>query len=548
MIVMLRASALAALLCALPPQGGVPPTGVLHIRVALTDAAQRATPVPHHALLISDNPTSAPPQRVVTALDGTARLALRPGNYTVESDRPVAFEGHAYQWIQTVDIVAGRDVTLELTAANAEVEAVGAASASAPLEADPSSILMQWQDSVVVLWTPATHAAGVVLDTKGLIATSRRAVGDVKSVEVQLSPTVKVTGRIVSPGADPEVAVVAIDPRVLASVRPVPLACGDAGTPVVEGEDLFAIATPLRGGTTMVSGSVRRIDAGVIVADLAVPSDGAGGPVFGTGGQVIGITTAADDRAEGGARRPPRVVRADAVCAAAAEAAARIGTMPAPDGARLPVEPSRPFPVAALTDAAQHRAGSLDPYQISTDDFDVAFITPVQIYGAQYQAEQANRRDRRTGSRMPEASFMRPLMDFGNWSDYLSDFPPVLLVRVTPRLVEGFWTAVARGAARTQGVAIPPIRHFKPGFSRMQAFCGSTEVTPIHPFTLEQRMSDSDAIHEGLYVFDPGAFGPECATVRLVLYSEKAPEKGEARTIDPKIVEQVWQDFEPYRR
>ena len=78
--------------------------------------------MPRHALLISDNPATAPPRRIVTAVDGTADVRLRPGNYTVESDRPVVFHGKAYQWTQIVDIVAGRDAVLELTADNAEVE------------------------------------------------------------------------------------------------------------------------------------------------------------------------------------------------------------------------------------------------------------------------------------------------------------------------------------------------------------------------------------------------------------------------------------------
>ena len=116
-------------------------------------------------------------------------------------------------------------------------------------------------------------------------------------------------------------------------------------------------------------------------------------------------------------------------------------------------------------------------------------------------------------------------MDFGNWSEYVADFPPVLLIRVTPKLVEGFWTTVARGAARTQGVSLPPIKRVKSGFSRMRAFCGDAEVTPIHPFKLEQRVSESDAIYEGLYVFDPGALGPHCGPVKLVLYSEKEPDE-----------------------
>ena len=135
----------------------------------MVDAERKTTPVPRHALLISDNPASAPPRRIVTALDGTADVRLRPGNYTVESDQPVAFNGKAYQWTQMVDIVAGRDAVLELTADNAEVEPVTAATTAsgAPLEADPSFLLPQWQDSVVALWTPTTRASGFVIDREG---------------------------------------------------------------------------------------------------------------------------------------------------------------------------------------------------------------------------------------------------------------------------------------------------------------------------------------------------------------------------------------------
>ena len=117
------------------------------------------------------------------------------------------------------------------------------------------------------------------------------------------------------------------------------------------------------------------------------------------------------------------------------------------------------------------------------------------------------------------------------------------MVRATPKLVEGFWTTVARGAARTQGVALPPIKHFKAGFSRMRALCGDAEIVPIHPFTIQQRVSDTDAINEGFYVFDPGALGPHCGTVKLVLYSEKDPAKGDTRVVDPKILQAIWDDF-----
>jgi len=121
------------------------------------------------------------------------------------------------------------------------------------------------------------------------------------------------------------------------------------------------------------------------------------------------------------------------------------------------------------------------------------------------------------------------------------------MIRVTPKFEEGFWTKVARGAAQTQGMAIPAIKRFKSGFSRLRVFCGDAEITPIHPFKLEQHVSETETITEGLYVVDPGALGPECASVKLTVYSEKEPDKADTRVVDPKVIEQVWSDFAPYR-
>jgi hypothetical protein len=243
------------------------------------------------------------------------------------------------------------------------------------------------------------------------------------------------------------------------------------------------------------------------------------------------------------------VVRSDEACSLVAAAEKKMKDAAPPSGAHLPVEPLRPFPVDALKDAVQHRAGSLNPYQMTATDFDLAFITPVLAYGAQYPPELANRAGRSGGARTPDIqpTLARPLMDFSNWSGYVDDFPPVLLVRVTPKMVENFWTTVARGAAQTQGVALPAMKHFKSGFSAMRAFCGDAEVTPIHPFKLEHRVSENDAVYEGLYAFEPDALGPECGTVKVVLYSAKEPEKGDTKVVDPKVIQQIWQDFTPYR-
>jgi S1-C subfamily serine protease len=550
MTLMLRALFLAALCLVSPCSAAGQPLSVLHVKVVLVDPGRGPTPVPRHALLISDSPPTASPRRIFTALDGTVDVKLRPGTYTVESDRPVAFKGMAYQWTQVIEVVAGRDAVLELTADNAEIEAVAAATTATPAssEHDPSFLLPRWQDSVVTLWTPTSRALGFVVDAKGLVATNQRVIGDATSVEVQLTPAVKVEGRVLA--ADPvrDVAVLWIDSTVAGSVPPVPLECEQASrSSVVNGQQVFTISAQLRGQKGLTSGTVSRIEPPGSAADLELERRSTGGPVFTADGRVIGITSVVDQEEES-RRRESRVVPIEDACQVLGAAEKKMRNAAPPSGTLLPVEPVRPFPLDALEDAAQRRGG-VGPYQMSSSDFDIGFITPALAYAAQRRWKQASGGEAGPDARSQDAAQERRrlLTDFGNWSEYVAEVPPVLLVRVTPKLVEGFWAMMARGAARTQGVALPPMKHFKPGFSRMRAFCGTSEVTPIHAFTLEQRVSETDAIREGLYVFDPGAIGPPCGTVKLVLFSEKQPEKGETQVVDPRVLEQLWQDFAPYR-
>jgi hypothetical protein len=549
---LLRVLACAALVFFLPSSSTGQAVGTLRVRIVLADADGAPTPAPRYALLVSDNPATAEPRRIITALDGTAALKLRPGNYTVESDRPLAFRGRRYQWMQMVDIAAGRDTVLDLTAANAEVTDLGPSDAApgvAP-ESDTGFLVQQWRDSVVGIWTPATHASGFLVDARGLVVTNQRGIGAAKSAEVQLTRERKVAARVLAADAERDVAVLQIDPTTVAGVRPVPLVCPSSGKPPDEGVEIFTIGEPLRGEKDMTSGVVRGVKPKEIVTDFSLPSGSAGGPVFSAAGAVVGVTSFVVQPEDGDqrARREWTVVRLDDVCAALAPAEQAMRTGQPPGGTLLPVEPTRPFPVDALEASLERRAGGLDPYKMSSADFDIVLLTPLVVYHELHASTAIpHTTSKETRSPNPELSFMRQRMDFGAWSDYVSDIWPALLVRVTPRFVEGFWTKVGRAAVQTQGVALPPFKHYKSGFVRLRALCGAVEVAPIHPFELESRISERATIEEGLYVFDPGALGPHCGTVTLVLYSVTGPEQGDRRVVDPKILEQIWQDFEPYR-
>jgi hypothetical protein len=495
----------------------------LHITVTLTDATGKTTSMARHALLISDEPPSTEPRRIFTTLAGTADVSLRPGRYVVESDQPVEFQGKSYGWSRRLEIVAGRDATLALTAGNASVGPVAAAATSAtPSETDPSFLASQWRETVVALWTPTRPASGFVVDARGLIVTNQRVVGTATSVEAQFAPDIRVRATVLALDPVRDIAILWVNPSVVTALRPLSLGCGQARPPVANRQELYTIGADMTGQKRLSVGDVTGIGPRLILSDLKLGRASSGGPVFAAGG-LIGFTTV--DARDPDGRSDARVVRIDQACEVMASVEKRIaGAMP-PEATHLAPDP-RPVAVTALSEAVKNRAGSLSPYSTSTTDFDITFITPVHIYGAKDQVR-------------------RPVMEFGNWSEYLSEYPRALVVRVTPKMAEGLWAKVARGAAMTQGMSLPPMKRAKAGFLRMRASCGDTEVTPIHPFVVEHRVSGTEAIYEGLYVFDPAAFGPPCSAVKLTVYSEKEPDRGDARVVDQKVLQQIARDFAP---
>lgn len=518
--------------------------GVLHLSVQLPESEQHLGPVPRYALLISDSPPTAAPRRVVTGTDGTAVVRLPAGHYTVESDSPIALGGNTYEWTVSIEVSAGTDATLELTPANATVETLAADTTDPTAGTDPKLLALRWRSAIVALWTPTARLTGFLATDTGLIVTNQRGVGSATRVEVQLSRERKVSGRVLARDDKSDVAVIQVDPRVLSDARAVPMDCETSTrTVLAKDTDIVTLAMPLTNAVTVIPGSIDKPDAAAIVTDFILDYGGAGGPAFSVNGQFVGVTSTIgnDDGRTGG-----HVSLSTAEGACRVLAAAKSQRTDAPTSTALPVEPARAYPVSALDEAMRTRAGGLSAYTMSTADFDIAFLTPVHIRAGQERAVRLSGGALRRGTSTND-KLVSPEDNFANWAGYVSGLPPVLLIRATPRLAESLWTTLARGAALTQGVALPAMKHAKAGFDRMTLTCGTTRVTPVHALTIEQPVSEKDVVDEGLYAFDPSALSPHCGTITLEIFSQKDPAKGETRTIDAKLVEQFWRDFEPYR-
>jgi hypothetical protein len=476
----MRPTAVALALFAVAAVSAQPTHGVLRIKVTLTDATQAATPIRRHVLLVSDEPPSAAPRAIPTAADGTVVLTLRPGTYVVESDQPVAFGGRALQWRQVVEIVAGRDISLNFTSDNAEIVPLSMlpspTAVSGSLE---EPLLGKYQESVVAVWSPTARTAGFVVDSRGLIATDGQAVGTATVVEVQFSPTLKVPANVLLAGRTRDVAIVHVDPSVVATRPILALACPPARAPA--------------------------LDDGLATVRITVPQ----------------------------------------ICEALAASLPMLSSAAPPAATRLPVDPERPYPADALKDAPAGTTPNAAVPVMSSSEFDVAFLTPPMVHRGRQRAGWTGGPP---SGRSPEAEErLGRLTEFGAWSEYFTSLPPVLIVRVTPKMVEGFWKRLGREAARTQGAVLPAFKDFKTSFRHMRATCGGVEVTPIHPFVLEYRVNEKNVIREGLYVFDADAIGPHCGTVTLSLYSDAKPERADTLTPTRVIVEQLWKDFAPYR-
>jgi hypothetical protein len=309
---------------------------------------------------------------------------------------------------------------------------------------------------------------------------------------------------------------------VLESIAPLPLDCAGPVMPLVDEQELLTIGAPMRGARDVEYGSARRLIGGVIAVDFRLRRMSPGGPVFAANGHVVGITSIAEAGDERFDREAP-VSLLDGMCAAIRSAEPTLEDAP-PHGAHLPVDPATPIADDVLEDAIAARTDYLSPYKMSASEFNVTFLTPVQVRHGLDQTTE-------------------PALDFSNWSAYVQDIPPVLLVRVTPKGSESFWMKLARVGAATQGAVLPSIKRFTTGFARMRAFCGDAEVTPLHPFRIELQTSATEAVMEGLVAFAPDALGPHCGSVRLMLYSEKDPEQADTREVDAKVLQQIWQDL-----
>lgn len=412
------------------------------------------------------------------------------------------------------------------------------------------------QNSVVTVWSEIGQGTGFIIDPKGLILTNQHVIGPSQYVAVQFDPEHKIAARILAADPQQDVAVLWADTRAFGSAEAAPLAPPVSPPPVVVGEEVFTIGSPMGIQKILTTGIVSKIEPHAILSNININHGNSGGPLFNSRGQVVGITTFLDAKEPSGPGISGIVSLDEARPVIEKAEAAAEGSAP-PPATFLPVVPKDPFPVQALKEIATQRKLDVRPYTFTAGKFNVAIITPPLEYWEQEQGRMESLRGRKRRSKMvASVETIRPLDDLKNWAEYIGDYQPTVEIRVNPQLTQTFWSAFSRGVAAANGsYALPAARlHYTTDFLRMALYCGSKEVMPISPGKIANLVNVhnpfvnvSDATYQGLYIYPPDAISPSCGEVRIDIYSEKRSERPTTKLLKKQTVEQVWSDFEPYR-
>jgi S1-C subfamily serine protease len=414
------------------------------------------------------------------------------------------------------------------------------------------------RNGVVTVWSEFGHGTGFIISKDGLVLTNQHVVGPSEYLALQFDQKRKIPAILLVADPERDIAVLWCNLSTIPEAISLEIAKPDElNPPIVEGERVFTIGSPLNQQKIITSGIAGKIEKTAIISDININHGNSGGPLFNSQGKVVGITTFGDFTSQGGPGISG-ILRIEEASSTVDSAKAKMAAKKQPMPVFLPPEPVDTFPIDALKSTLLQERFDAKPYFFGDGDFDIALITPPLKYRAEKESEvraakEKSRRNRK--SEMAIQDSFRPLDDLKNWEQYIGEYKPVLFIRATPRLRETGGSIFLRSLAASGGAYnVPAKMRFKTDFYHMKLMCGAKEIEPILPGKIAHvvdvrngLVNATDATYEGFYEYPADAIGPSCGSVSLVIYSEKKPDSGISKSLNEKLVGRVFEDFAPYR-
>jgi S1-C subfamily serine protease len=493
--------------------------------------------------------------RTKTTADGSVSLSLTVGDYVVESEKPLILNGKSYEWSVKLKVESGSTASLELNNEDATITAADEALRRGRI-VDDTDLLKVLSDGVVNVQGELAQGTGSIVDGTGLILTSQRVIERSKELRVQFAAGKKVAAKLVVDDPDLDLAVVWVDLSTCPSCKALVPASGSNTV-----DEVFTISSPLAQDKTLTRGTLRKTGDG-ISPDFKIASIDSGAPVFNALGEVIGVLKFADQNgARPGASGVIRIQDSQVLLAKARQMIKDATAFPSAE--MLPTEPSDSYPAEDLK--VDLKTFKPKAYEADFGEYQLTMITPVlkhYIIEKNRIAFEKQRKKIEKDGVITSPVMANSFYELRNWGDYVNQMRPVVHLLVVPEVsATGKSTFLSLltlgvGLMAASPMILPADFKFKADFEEMALTCDGKLVTPIQRGKIEFIKSLTSYLKQkqrtayaGVYTYSAESFAPDkCKQMSLQIVSQQNPTTPEIRVVDPKMVQQVWSDFEPYRR
>ena len=531
------------------------------IRVAVIDLKLEVRNVPKHALAVTKKGDAE--KRVATDFDGTAKLRLPAGDYVVRSVSPLDFEGKSFAWEYAFTVRDGEQVKVELSNDNAKLGSAETAVKGRRVS-ETAEMFPTLRNGVVTIEGELASGTGFIFDERGLVLTNHHVIEDTNDIRVRFDRKTAVRARLIAKDIDRDIAILQINMSAFPGSVALKIADVKGSQPaLVVGEHVFSIGSPANQDKLLTTGIVSKIEQRAIISDIRFGEGSAGGPLFNSVGEVVGITTFKVEERTGlnnankidsGLAGVIRIEEAEALIAQARTIAASKGL---PSAELMPYVPDGLFPIESIKAGVTSPQFASKSYTSDVKNYQVRYMTPVyKFYMIEKdRIESLKAREKRNKDK-GKIRTNEMFTDLRVWSEYAGDLAPAIDIAALPETAPtGKSMALSVVSGLTTGISTPFDNRYKADFNQMKLLCDGKEVTPVRRtkveiardmqsyFKLKKRFT-----YAGVYTYPYEMFAPgRCSAMELHVFSEEDLETPIISQVTDTIKNRIWTDFQDYR-
>jgi S1-C subfamily serine protease len=536
-------------------------------KVAVVDKNLNLKNVPKFPLVVRKaDDSSFVEQRISTSIEGVANTALPAGSYTVSSEKPLEFEEKSFVWEHNFKVEAGKDSIVELSNDNAKITNLTASVAAnnSPRRriTEEAELFKTLRDGVVTVEGELGAGTGFIVDERGLILTNQHVVSKSTEIRVRFDKQTVVRAKLIHEDPERDIAVLLANLSACKTCRALKIAeNAPDNPPIVEGERVFAIGSPLFQDKILTSGIVSKVEKRAIISDISINPGNSGGPLFNLDGDVIGLTTFGVDAGSGPGISG--IVRIEEAAELLGKAREDLKTRTAPTAELLPTVPEGTFPVETIkTRIEASKKFDQKPYKDDIKDYQINYMTPVfKFYLSEKdRIESMKDRDKRNKDKGTTTnSTVDRYRDLRNWNEYAGELRPAVEILALPEVAasgKSLLLGVLTGVASQGMIMTPPNYKFKADFYQMKLLCNNQEVTPLRRQKVEFGAAmpsyykvKTRFTYAGVYTYPFDVFEPgKCAQMQLHVFSEEDIEKPIITNVTELTKQRIWNDFGDFRQ